>query len=83
MTVLVWSRLRDLATMTFSIMALEIPIALIGYTALSVLRQTTRCTWFWIAASRTFSVPMTLVFTASIGWNSQEGTCFNAAAWKM
>ena len=36
-----------------------------------------------MAAVRTLSVPMTLVFTASMGKNSQEGTCFNAAAWKM
>ncbi|EJS88265.1 hypothetical protein AAUPMB_10561, partial [Pasteurella multocida subsp. multocida str. Anand1_buffalo] len=39
--------------MTFSIIALEMPIALIGYTALSVLRQTTRFIWFWMAASKT------------------------------
>ena len=55
------STLRDLATMTFSIIALEMPMALIGYTALSVLRQTTRCTPLAIAASSTFSVPRTLV----------------------
>ena len=28
------------------------------------------------------SVPWMLVRTASIGKNSQEGTCFSAAAWK-
>ena len=36
-----------------------------------------------MAASRTLSVSMTLVLTASIGKNSQLGTCLRAAAWKM
>ena len=67
MTVRVPSRLRDMATMTFSIMAFDIPMALMGYTALSVLRQTTRFTRAAIAACSTFSVPSTLVRTASIG----------------
>jgi hypothetical protein len=57
-------------------------MALIGYTALSVLRQTTRFTPHSIAASSTFSVPSTLVRTACIGWNSHDGTCLSAAAWK-
>ncbi len=35
------------------------------------------------AASMTFSVPRMLVRTASIGWNSHDGTCFSAAAWKQ
>ena len=33
-------------------------------------------------ADKTLSVPITFVFTASIGKNSQEGTCFKAAALK-
>ena len=33
------------------------------------------------AICNTLSVPSTFVRTASIGKNSQEGTCFNAAAW--
>ena len=33
-----------------------------------------------IAAVSTLSVPITLVFTASMGKNSQLGTCFKAAA---
>jgi len=58
---------RDAATMTFSIIALLMPIALIGYTALSVDRHTTFCTPPSIAAASTFSVPSTLVRTACIG----------------
>lgn len=66
-TVAVPSRLRLAATITFSIIALEMPMALIGYTALSVLRQTARLTPAATAASSTFSVPSTLVRTACIG----------------
>jgi len=73
----------DLATATFSSIALVIPIALIGYAALSVERQITHFTPASIAAVKMLSVPMTLVLTASIGKNSQEGTCLSAAAWKM
>ena len=65
---------------TFSIKALEMPIALIGYAALSVLKQTTFFTPWAEAESMTFWVPKTLVFVASKGKNSQDGTCFNAAA---
>ena len=36
-----------------------------------------------MATSRTLSVPMTLVLTASMGKNSHEGTCLRAAAWKI
>ena len=79
-TVLVPSSVRALATITFSIIAFEMPIALIGYTALSVLRQSTRLTSNSTAASITLSVPMTFVFTASMGWNSHDGTCLRAAA---
>ena len=43
-TVPVSPRLRDAATMTFSIIAFDMPMALMGYTALSVLRQTTELT---------------------------------------
>ena len=71
---------RDFATMTFSIMALLVPIAFTGYAALSVERQMTVFTPSSIAAVNTFSVPRTFVLTASIGKNSQDGTCFNAAA---
>jgi hypothetical protein len=56
-----------LATINFSIIAFEIPIALTGYTALSVLSTTTRFTLQAIAAFITFSAPSTLVRTASIG----------------
>ena len=66
-----------------SIMALDLPMALMGYAALSVDRHTTRSTPSSMAACSTLSVPMTLVRTASMGKNSQEGTCFKAAAWKM
>ena len=44
-------------------------------------RHTTFCTPSSMAAWSTLSVPTTLVFTASIGKNSQEGTCLSAAAW--
>src|SRR5688572_17382146 len=70
----------DFAIITFSIIALDIPIALIGYTALSVLKTITFVTLFLIAASNTLAVPSTFVLTASNGKNSQEGTCFKAAA---
>ena len=70
----------DLETIIFSIRAFEIPIAFIGYTALSVLKQITFFTLFFIADSKTFSVPKIFVFTASIGKNSHDGTCFSAAA---
>ena len=59
--------IRALDTMVFSINALDIPIALIGYTALSVLSTTTRSTLFAIAAFITLSAPTTLVLTASNG----------------
>lgn len=52
--------------MTFSIIALDMPIALIGYTALSVLRHTIRLTRLAIAASRTFSVPK--IFVLQLPW---------------
>ena len=61
-------------------MALVMPIALIGYAALSVERQMTDLTLASMAAVRTLSVPITLVRTASMGKNSQEGTCLRAAA---
>ena len=69
--------------MMLSIMALDFPMALMGYAALSVDRHTTRDTPSSIAACSTLSVPMTFVRTASMGKNSQEGTCLSAAAWKM
>src|SRR5699024_3439881 len=72
---------RAFATTTFSIIALDVPIALTGYAALSVDKQITFFTPSSTAAFNTFSVPKTFVFTASIGKNSQEGTCFKAAAW--
>src|SRR5690606_8355815 len=72
--------LREAAIATFSIKAFEIPIALIGYAALSVLRQIILFTLLAIAASIVFCVPKTFVLVASMGKNSQEGTCFNAAA---
>ena len=56
------------------------PMALMGYAALSVDRQTMRRTPAPIAAVSTLSVPSTLVRTASMGKNSQEGTCLSAAA---
>ena len=78
--IFVLPELRLLATAIFSSIALVIPIALIGYAALSVERQITDSTPHSIATVSTLSVPITLVRTASIGKNSQEGTCFNAAA---
>ena len=65
---------------TFSMYAFVMPMAEVGYTALSVERQTTFFTCFWMAARSRFSLPAILVFTASIGKLSQEGTCFIAAA---
>ena len=75
--------MRDFATTTFSIIALLVPMAFMGYAALSVERHIAAFTPSSIAAVSTLSVPKTLVFTASKGKNSHEGTCFNAAAWKI
>src|SRR6516165_5578455 len=61
------ARLRDFATATFSISAFDIPIALIGYTALSVLNTITFFTPLAMAAFSVFSVPRMLVATASMG----------------
>ena len=72
--------MRALAAMHFSISALDIPMAFTGYTALSVLRTMTLLTRDARAAFITFSAPRVLVWTASMGKNSQEGTCFSAAA---
>ena len=74
---------RAFAATTCSIIAFEMPIALIGYAALSVERQTIFLTPSSMAACRRLSVPSTLVRTASIGKNSQLGTCLSAAAWKI
>src|SRR5680860_1184037 len=73
--------LRANACATFSIMAFDMPMALTGYTALSVPRHTTLSTPFLFAASITFELPMTLVRTASIGKNSHEGTCLRAVSY--
>ena len=58
------------------------PIALIGRTALSVLRKTAERTSLRSHASITFALPNTFVRTASSGKNSHDGTCLRAAAWK-
>ena len=65
---------------TFSIRDLLMPIALIGYTALSVLKHTIPFTPYLTALPMTFELPVIFVATASIGKNSHDGTCFNAAA---
>ena len=57
----------EAAIATFSIKAFEIPMALIGYAALSVLRQIIFLTPFAIAASIVFWVPNTFVLAASSG----------------
>ena len=67
MTVCESVRLRERATITFSMIAFDMPMALMGYTALSVERQMTFLTPALMAASSTFSVPMTFVLTASMG----------------
>ena len=73
---------RAKAWAVFSISALDMPMALIGYTALSVLRHTTLRTPAAEAASITLWLPWMLVFTACCGKNSHDGTCLSAAAWK-
>src|SRR5665647_2740470 len=59
--------LRANACAVFSISALDMPMALTGYTALSVLRHTTDRTPAAAAASITLWLPMTLVLTAWAG----------------
>src|SRR5574344_1089133 len=81
--VLSCSTVLDFATITFSIIALDVPMAFIGYAALSVKIQMTFLTPASIAAVSTLSVPIIFVLTASIGKNSHDGTCFRAAAWKI
>ena len=56
-------------------MRFEAPMTLVGLTALSVLTSTKRSTPEAFAASRTEAVPSTLVFHASMGWDSMTGTC--------
>ena len=70
----------ELAIAIFSIKAFEIPIAFIGYAALSVLKHITFFTSCLIAEIRTLLVPITLVLVASRGKNSQAGTCLRAEA---
>ena len=72
---------RACAWATFSMRALVMPIALTGWTALSVLRNTTAETPLRSHASTTLALPRTFVCTASSGKNSHDGTCFSAAAW--
>ena len=67
----------DFAIITFSINAFDIPIELIGYAALSVLRITTLETLQEYAADKTFSVPnrapappMKKYSSAPIGYNN-------------
>src|SRR5690606_13028720 len=70
--------LRAKACATFSIIALDMPMALTGYAALSVPKHTSDATPLALLASITFAEPSTFVRTASRGKNSQLGTCFNA-----
>lgn len=77
------SKVQYCITAIFSSRAFDIPMALIGYAALSVDRHMTHFTPQSIATSRTLSVPITLVLTASIGKNSHDGTCLRAAAWNI
>ena len=57
------------------------PINAMGITKAIEERHITHFTPASMAASSVLSVPITFVFTASIGKNSQLGTCFSAAAW--
>ena len=57
------------------------PYRLIGDEALSVDRATTFLTPASMAASMTFWLPITFVFTNSKGLYSALSTCFRAAAW--
>ena len=58
---------RERAITFFSMMALVMPIALMGYAALSVERKMAFCTWFATHAEITLSEPTTFVLTASMG----------------
>ena len=51
----------------FSMIALVMPMALIGYAALSVDRKIAFCTRLATQAEITLSDPITLVLTASMG----------------
>ena len=68
------------AVISRSPISLDVPITLVGFTALSVEVKITRATPLAMAASITFWVPSILVRTAWVGLSSQSGTCLSAAA---
>src|SRR5699024_10095567 len=72
---------RAKACAVFSMSALDMPIALMGCTALSVPRHTTERTPLALAACSTYKLPRILVCTAWNGKNPHDGTCLSAAAW--
>src|SRR6516164_364254 len=72
------ARLLD-ATNIFSAHNFVAPYKLSGLTALSVDKAITFLTPAAIAALQTFSLPITLVITASNGLYSHEGTILRAA----
>ena len=65
--------LQAYSTSSAYIMALEMPMALMGYTALPVDRQMAFLTPCRTAAVSTLSVPIIVDRTASMGKNPQEG----------
>jgi hypothetical protein len=62
-------------------MSLDVPITLVGFTALSELMKITRSTGLPSAALMMFFTPRMFVWTASKGARSQIVTCFKAAPW--
>ena len=73
--------MRALAIMIFSISAFDIPMAFMGYTALSLLR-TIMC-FDAAGQGRVEDVigAQGVGLYGLKGKNSQDGTCFSAAAW--
>ena len=60
----------------------EVPVGCVLVSAQGEVLCRTQNEGASMAAVSTFSVPSTLVLTASTGKNSQLGTCLRAAAWK-
>ena len=69
------------AVISFSPISFEVPITLVGFTALSLLVKSTYFTPQEVAALIMFSTPTILVWTTSNGLYSERITCFKAAQW--
>ena len=75
-------RRKFIAVKSRSPISFEVPMTLVGFTALSEEVNSTFSSP-WASATRpTTSQPSTLTLTAENGLRSQDGTCLSAAVWK-